>query len=269
MSTLEKVMLMKKQGIPEEDIIETLKSQGVPPKEIEEAISQSKIKSAIADSPLQDTNIQTPEIPLSEYTSPPNIPENEQFQASPQTQPPQPSPQISEQEYPPETPPETPSPPYDTQYSQQQYPEYYPQYYPEAPGLDINTIKDLTEQIVEEKIAKLRDSLSALKKFKEEISFEIKRIAKKLEKIEDNFNTLQISIIKKIGSYGESIKNIEKEMHATQESFSKILNPLTDNIRELEKIKKTKSSKTSKEKKKENKKEKSKHKHHFESYLKR
>ena len=55
-------------------------------------------------------------------------------------------------------------------------------------------------------------------------------------KLEDIFTQLQISILKKIGEYGSDIKNISNEMVKTQESFSKILNPLTDNIRELKRI---------------------------------
>ena len=65
---------------------------------------------------------------------------------------------------------------------------------------------------------------------------EIKQINRRVSKIENGFEELQIAIIRKIGDYGENIEKISKEISSQRESFSKILDPLTDNIRELQKI---------------------------------
>ncbi|MDP2946626.1 MAG: hypothetical protein Q8N88_00790, partial [Nanoarchaeota archaeon] len=72
--------------------------------------------------------------------------------------------------------------------------------------------------------------------FKDSLSLEVEKINERITRIENVFNELQVAILKKIGEYGENIQNIEKEMNMTQNSFSKILNPLTDNIREMQKI---------------------------------
>ena len=75
-----------------------------------------------------------------------------------------------------------------------------------------------------------------------------------------------LSILKKIGEYGDGIQNIEKEMQSTQNSFSKMVNPLTDNIRELQKITGTSSKPTPKTKSRTTKSSK-KDKVNFEDYL--
>ena len=59
-----------------------------------------------------------------------------------------------------------------------------------------------------------------------------------------------MAIIGKIGDYGKDIQNISKEMHATQDSFSKILNPLADTIRKVDSLKEKSEKKTHKKPKK-------------------
>ena len=249
MSTLEKVMQMKQQGIPDWQIVQLLKQQGIYPQEIEEALSQSKIKSAVATGQQfqvanQDLTY-TQEYPPAEKMQPTimskpqgnNIHENEEFPdyttkeiptsykgvTMPYSEKLQQQPQAAEyyqaeQQYPPAN----------------NYPvqETYPEYQTEQMS-DIETINDIAEQIVEERTEKLKKQLASLSRFKEEITFEIEKINQRLQKLEETFNNLQASIIRKIGEYGEDIKSIEKEMHETQDSFSKIINPLTDSVRDL------------------------------------
>lgn len=226
MSTLEKVMQLKQRGMSEYDIIQALKQEGVSPKEINDSLSQSNIKNALYDSSqeqeLEPSIMQQQE---EENLIPPSY--------SPSTQ----EYQQDEQAYAPEQ-----NPPYpgQEQYSQEYYPEYQPQQ-----QVDIETINDIADQISEEKIEKIKKQISPMINFKEDISIEIKRIDERLKRIESIIDSLQIQILKRIGDYAEDIKNISKEMHQTQESFSKLTNPLTDNIRELQKISSEEPEKTS------------------------
>jgi len=147
------------------------------------------------------------------------------------------------------------------QYAPQQY---YEEYAPQQTS-DIETINDIAEQIVEEKNAELKKQISSFTEFKDSLSLEVEKINERINRIENILNELQMAILKKIGEYGEGIQNIEKEMHATQNSFSKILNPLTDNIREMQRITgvKTANKPIPKTKQELNKKEKP----GFEDYL--
>jgi len=276
MAALERVMQLKNQGIPEPQIIDSLKQEGISPKEIDEALSQSKIKSALnaneipqpaappgmqpspitqpmgqqeiqQTQPIQQTQMQPSIIPQSPESAQSNmalqpqepmqqIPEQTQMplaqsQQMPMTQsqqipqPYQTTPYVEPAQY--QMPAPTPYP--------EQYEEDYPEYQPQQPA-DIETINDIAEQIAEEKNVKLKKQISSLAKFKDEINSETQRISNRLTKIEGVFNELQIAVLRKIGDYGKDIQNIAKEMHTTQDSFSKILNPLAENIKELKKI---------------------------------
>lgn len=231
MAVLEKVMQLKQQGATEPQIIDFLRQEGVSPREIDEALSQSKIKSMInagqeeisqPEEPyemLQPSEIQPQNIPLQPNMTPMNYPQQENYQ--------QPMNQIPFRGQPSEVYEQAPE-----QYAPQ---EYYEEYTPQQTS-NIETINDIAEQIVEEKNIELKKQISAFTEFKDSLSLEVEKINERITRMENVFNELQIAILKKIGGYGESLQNIEKEMHMTQNSFSKVLNPLTDNIREMQKI---------------------------------
>ncbi len=232
MAILEKIMQLKQQGQTESQIADSLKQEGVSPKEINEALSQSKIKSTLNE---QNTIMQPPQMPpvTSEIQQPP-IQEAQMQPSIMQQQPAQAFPQQPQQtqEIPPSFQPSQ-MPVQEIQETQEppQYQEYQPQ-----ETADIETINEIAEQIVDEKTNGLKKQISSFTKFKQELTLEIEKINQRLSKTEDALNQLQTAIIGKVGEYGKDIKNIAEEMHTTQDSFSKILNPLTDNIRELQKI---------------------------------
>lgn len=269
MAILEKVMQLKQQGVTEPQIIDSLRQEGVSPREIDEALSQSKIKSMIntgqeeipqPEEPFD--NFQTPEMqsqitPMQPSMVPMNYQQQEDYQQSGLNQQPfqqQPMQQI---------PPRRQQP---IVYEQEQYApqEYYEEYAPQQTS-DIETINDIAEQIVEEKNAELKKQIFSFTEFKDSLSLEVEKINERITRLENIFNELQIAILKKIGEYGENLQNIEKEMNMTQNSFSKILNPLTDNIREMQKITglKTTDKPIPKTKPESNKKDKA----SFEDYL--
>ncbi len=272
MAALERVMQLKDQGIPESQIIDSLKQEGISPKEIDEALSQSKIKSALNTNeipqpaappgmqtssiaqpvgqqeiqPIQQTQMQPSMTLQSQESTQPNMApqpqelmqpiqeqmpmtQSQQIPIAQSQQIPQPyqttAPYVEPAQYPMSVPAPYPK----------QYEEDYPEYQPQQPA-DIETINDIAEQIAEEKNVKLKKQISSLARFKDEINSETKRIGDRLTKIEGVFNELQIAVLRKIGDYGKDIQNIAKEMHITQDSFSKILSPLTENIKELKKI---------------------------------
>lgn len=262
MALLERVMRMKEYGMSESQIIDSLKQEGFSPADIKESLAQSKIKenletennysdyegnnsddnfpmqpSIMADQNreslrngrIKDKNEDIKQYPKKETSDndyPYNESENNSYQDYSYQN------QSNQQQYQNDETPEQ-YPEYNQNYNPQQgeYSEYQP---PQA--LDMETIGDIAEQIIEEKNEQLKKQIKSLINFKKEISVDIKRLDERMNKLEDIFTQLQISILKKVGEYGYDIKNISNEMTKTQDSFSKILNPLTDNIRELKRL---------------------------------
>jgi len=211
MSTLDRVMEMRGEGYAESQIIDALKQEGVSPKDIYNAITQSSIKSEVSQVQMTDNTQEMSQTGYSPMENDPN-----QYQGYPQQQ----------QEY---------AQPQEN-YPQQDYGQSYQEYQAPQPANDIETINEIAEQIVEEKTVEIKKQMTSFKNSNEETKSDVERMNKRLEKLENNFNEMQVAILRKIGEYGENIKNISSEMHQTQDSFSKILNPLTDNIRELQKM---------------------------------
>ena len=224
MTTLEKVMQLRQQGGTEPQIIEYLRQEGISPREIEEALSQSKIKSAInmeQQYQKQPDSIPQPDSPRETMRPSMSPMEYQQSRNLQQTQIQEPIEYEQNQVY--------------GQPQEQYAPQYYEEYAPPQVS-DVETMSDIAEQIYEEKTSEIRKQISEFTKFKDSLLLEVERINERLVRIENVFNELQVAILKKIGEYGEGVQNIEKEIKTTQNSFSKLVNPLTDNIRELQKI---------------------------------
>jgi DNA-binding transcriptional MerR regulator len=218
MATLERVMQMREQGLSENQIVQTLRQEGIAPKEIEESLSQSKIKYALNeeqptmenqeqgmgyDQGFSKSSFQGDGAP---------VPLPEEYAEMQQGQPP----------------------------TQEYYPDYQPQgnyqeYQPPQP-FDIETINEMVEQAIEEKNESLKKQVSSFTRFKEDSSIEMSKISQRLQKIEDTISELQTAILRKIGEYGNDIHSIAREMQETQNTFSKIVDPLTDSIRDLREI---------------------------------
>jgi len=264
MAVLEKIMQMKQQGQTDVEIVDSLRQEGISPVEINEAISQSKIKSAIGTEQIPQQPIQKVQAPpfQQRYASEIPSPQDAQMQPSMMQSP---IPAQAPEEIPTQYQPQTPYAEAPQYTGEPQYEEDYPEY---QSGTDIETITEVAEQITEEKTRNLKKQITTFAKFQEESQLEIERISNRLEKIENTISELQMAIIGKIGEYGKDIQTIAKEMNATQNSFSKILDPLTDNIRELQKITGNESeSEKPKPKTKSKSKSSKKKKESFEDYL--
>jgi len=215
MATLERVMQMREQGLSENQIVQTLRQEGIPPKEIEESLSQSKIKYALNEE-QQTMENQEQGIGYNQGFS------KSSFQG------------------------DSAPVPLPEEYAEMQSPsqEYYPDYQPQAnyqeyqapQPFDIETINEMVEQAIEEKNQDLKKQVLSFTRFKEDSSIEINKISQRLQKIEDTISELQTAILRKIGEYGNDIHSIAREMQETQNTFSKIVDPLTDSIRDLREI---------------------------------
>jgi hypothetical protein len=254
MGILEQIQQLKERGIPENQIIANLKEQNYPPKQISDALNQFQIKNDVTNqeiyAPTPDNNMhQSIMQDNSEFNAP--IPENmqkanyqdnsnnnyeNQRQASEFPNYEEYSPQFesdSSLQYPQDFNQSNES--YMPQFPENQQ-EHYSPYSESQQGLNQNqysststdVIIDISEQVFEEKISELKKDLREVSELKALAEVRIKNIDKRLEKIESIIDKLQITILEKIGSYGNNIHSIKEEMNMMQDSFGKMINPLKE-----------------------------------------
>lgn len=218
MGILEEVASMSNQGVSDEEIIRNLQEKGISPKEIKDAFNQLKIKNAVSDYEESGKNL------FAQTES--DVPK---FQEQEAYSPPGQSYSYPQQEYAP----------------QESYGNY-----PSAGGVDANTIIEISEQVFSEKIKALQKELDSFNEFKSLNQIRIENLNERLKRIEIVFDKLQITILEKIGSYGQNLEFIKKEMNMMQDSFSKIVEPMVDKAEKKQERKTSRPSYTKKSSKK-------------------
>ena len=209
MTILEEVKSMQQQGTGEVDIIQKLTEEGYPPVDIENAINQTKIKAAV-----EEEYPQTPETSNSPANMQPSIVDAGQISQEPEPQPQANQPEYAPQDY----------------YTPQAYPqqEYYQ---PQQGGIGADTMTEIAEQVVMEKLSEIRKNIGNIADFKITMDAKVSNIDERLKKIESIISQLQSSILRKVGDYGQAIQDVRSEMQEMQGSFSKLVNPLIDKSR--------------------------------------
>ena len=211
MTVLEKVLELKKEGIPEIETIAKLKNEGISPMEINDAINQSKIKEAVSGEQENSTKGMVP-----------SIMEQGEEKTKEETYTPSPA-QSSEENY------------QDYAYQENQETENYPpqseEYYEEDPqgvsqeeGIEIDseTMIEVAEQVFSEKIKKIEEDLRNLKEFKIIASPNLKDLEERIKRIEKNFDKMQIAILERVGSFGRNVNSLKKEIGMVEDSFEKM-----------------------------------------------
>lgn len=273
MALLEKISALQKQGIPESQIFVALKEEGFSPLQISEALNQSKIKSAVAPTNYAEINnqrsyelnqeelqpsigaeqqtLQT--VPTPEQNNPNYTQGNMMSQQAQYTD----NQYASEQDPSEQTDPNQGQYPYEGQAQDASFQQYTQQYeqgysYPQEAyqPLDLETIRDLVKQEIEEATRDMKNQLAVLEKIRNEISFQTQNLENRMNRIEEMITTLQSSAIRRIETYSESIKSLQQEIIETQKAFSKVLGPIFNKrrgITEAEIIAETSKSENYKE----------------------
>ncbi|MFH1451551.1 MAG: hypothetical protein ABIF88_00050 [archaeon] len=230
MNTLETIMALQNQGMSDEQIVEQLQNEGIHPQEINDSLNQAKIKNAVSP----------PENQQQSYSQ-------EYGQTSGQAMSPG---QEFQQQYPPTQTPAYQAPPapeiYEAPKTQDQYYQQTPQaytgqtqpytgqdYYSQAP--DTETISEIVDQILSEKLGELREKINSLTTFKTIIQDKVADISERLKRIESSIDKLTNAVIGKIGEFGENTALIHKDLDNLHNTMSKLMNPLIDNVNEMKK----------------------------------
>ena len=212
MGALEEVKKMQQQGMQEMEIIELLQQQGSSYKDISDALAQSKIKAAIEapfTEPIQENNFE-----------PEAMPENNNFQEN------SPAPvgmQASMLQPQGEENPDTNyfQPENSAYNNQQNYSQPVAQY-DYGTQLSTDTITEISEQIVSERLSEMRKKMEKIIDFKTTIEAKTESIEERLKRIEKIIDTLQSSVLRKVGDYMTNVEDIKKELIETQKSFGKL-----------------------------------------------
>ncbi|MEK6913608.1 MAG: hypothetical protein AABW47_02965 [Nanoarchaeota archaeon] len=208
---------MKKQGISEQEIVNSLSQTGVSPKEINDALKQSQIKNAVSDfdsemEPATNINEEAP-APLPNEEEP----NQEEYQPQQQRYAPQQqqtyTPMVQEEYQPQEYQPQE-------QYAQQESFAGYSQ-----GGVNADTIIEIADQIFSDRIRKFQKQEDNNSEAVVLLQTKLENVSERLKKIETTIDKLQIAILEKVGSYGQNLEGIKKEMSMMQDSFSKMISP--------------------------------------------
>ncbi|MBM3199606.1 hypothetical protein FJZ53_01625 [Candidatus Woesearchaeota archaeon] len=102
--------------------------------------------------------------------------------------------------------------------------------------MDIESVQEIVEAIIDERWQEIVSSVGDITLWKGKMEDDIASIKQEVLRIEDRFMQLQASIIGKVDDYHRSINQVSSEMAALEKVFGKIMEPLTSNIKELQRL---------------------------------
>lgn len=206
MGALDEVKSMQKQGLGEDQIIQTLRDKNVSFKDISEALAQSKIKAAV-EQPAEQYAPPMPPVPSPSRNEPQNLMPGMQQSIMP----PQDS---SAEQYAPQ------APQYPEYSDQQQYSEYN---YSQPGSISTDTIAEISEQIIASKMNDFRKQLEKSSDLRTQLDSKIETIDERLKRIEKVIDTLQSSVLRKVGDYVTNVEDLKNEIIQTQKTFAKVV----------------------------------------------
>ncbi len=209
------VLALQRSGKTTTEITRALESKGYSLQYINDAINQANIKSGVEGmtdqksasdmGSMQESVLQPLDVPPAPYAPDPMMP---------------PTPEAAP----------TPS-----------YPQFQPVTMPQPqmpaePSISYEDVQALVEEVIDERWKELITKVGDIPQWKSDMSNDTESIKQELLRVEKRFEDLQTAIFGKVKEYGSSMKDLGTEMKAMEKVFEKILEPLTTNIKELERI---------------------------------
>ncbi|MDP3728126.1 MAG: hypothetical protein Q8R18_01595 [bacterium] len=194
-------LAMLKKNFKKEEITRSLEAKGYTLQQIADAMNQAEIKQGVqGNMPGQEEGDQDLDIPMPEQAPS----EAMQQQAAPQ---------------------------------QNSYQQYAPQYQmPAQAAVNYDEVQALVEQVVEEKWKEMMKSVGDISIFKARVSDDMEAVKQELLRTQKRLEDLQVAVLGKVKDYNESVLGIGNDMKALEQVFSKIMEPLVSNVKELGKI---------------------------------
>lgn len=214
MGIIEDIKRMQLEGRQEQDIANVLQSRGYAPQEIAEALAQARIKEAVAAPSSSDSPDSSSPSPSAPSSMQPSMLNQEQAEESPEQLP---------TEYP------SPASAATTEYGQpytatatQPYGAYQDTgYYAAGPSAD--TIAEIADQVIAEKLHPLQQDFAALIDRSHLFESKLSELDERLKRIERILDRLQLAILQKVGEYMSNVSDLKNEIVETQKSFKSLL----------------------------------------------
>jgi len=97
-------------------------------------------------------------------------------------------------------------------------------------------IEELAESIVKEKWEDLMKDVGNIALWRDKMQTDIRSIKQEVLRVEQRFENLQKGILGKVDEYEKGMVEVSSEIKALERVMQKITEPLTENIKELNKI---------------------------------
>jgi hypothetical protein len=213
---INEVIEMKQQGMSYDEITRNLTNQGYSSQDIYDAMNQSNIKSGIEAPP------------------PPGMPPPNTMQPSALGSPGQQAAQ------PPQEIPEAPSPgqqaPVNISIEEPIIQTTHPQQQYMPTQIFTSDNEALIESIIDERWQNLIGKVGDISIWKERMKDDIESVKQELLRVEGRFDNLQKALLEEVGKYGQGISDVGSDIKALEKVMQKIIQPLTINVKELERI---------------------------------
>lgn len=97
-------------------------------------------------------------------------------------------------------------------------------------------MEELIEAIIDEKWAEVEKDIGRIIEWKDSVDEKIGNLTAQVTDLKTNFNDLHKAILGKVGDYDKNILEVGTQLKAMEEVFSKVLPTFTDNVGELNRI---------------------------------
>ncbi|MFW6024738.1 MAG: hypothetical protein ACOCRX_00190 [Candidatus Woesearchaeota archaeon] len=99
-----------------------------------------------------------------------------------------------------------------------------------------NTIEEITEQIIEEKWNDLVDIMNKVIEWKNDAEERLVKLEQKTEDVKNSFQTLEKSVVDKVGEYDDNVMEVGTDIKALEKAFQKIIPQFTEDVHELRRV---------------------------------
>ncbi len=220
---------MKKKGLTNDKISQTLQEKGYEPQQIEDALTQASIKQEV--NTYSPTTYKTPAEAQQTAQASQSTPEqSSQLEVSPDTSsiPQDYEASALDENIPIPSPPEEEKEPSIQGYTASQ------QVQPQMPYQ--TTSEELVEAIIDEKWQQLISNIGDIELWKSKVNDDLEAIKQEILRMNERFEMIQSSMVGKVSEYSKSLTSVNTELKALEQVMQKIIEPLTSNIKELGRI---------------------------------
>jgi len=107
---------------------------------------------------------------------------------------------------------------------------------PSPQTMGVDEIQSIVEEIIDEKWRALLSSIGDIATWKMQMTDDLEATKQELLRMQARFDSLQAALVGKVSESEAAMKTVSNDIKALEKVFEKILEPLTSNIKELNRI---------------------------------